>query len=86
MMCAFVSHIARGSRGSFTTSARSVRSVDVNGQQEFLVGGQDFSLPADSSCPRGRTAVVHFDESVRDGDEPVSEQLGERDGLKAVGT
>jgi len=31
----------------------------VNGQQKILVGGQQFSLPADSSSPSGRTAELH---------------------------
>jgi len=32
----------------------------VKGQQELLVGGQGFSIPADSSSPSGRTGLLHF--------------------------
>ncbi|HVA02111.1 MAG TPA: hypothetical protein VMU64_00065 [Acidimicrobiales bacterium] len=34
-------------------------ATHVNGQQKILVGGQQFSLPADSSSPSGRTAELH---------------------------
>jgi hypothetical protein len=30
----------------------------VKGQREFLVGGQEFSMPADIGFPRGRTSVL----------------------------
>ena len=35
-------------------------TVGVKGQQELLVGGQGFSIPADSSSPSGRTGLLHF--------------------------
>jgi|GEM_PF-5106671 hypothetical protein len=37
----------------------------VKGQQELLVGGQGFSISADSSSPNGRTGLLHFRRLMR---------------------
>ncbi len=41
------------------TSAKA-RKAPVKGQQEFLVGGQEFSMPADRNSPCRRTAVLQI--------------------------
>lgn len=47
--------------GHLDAGRAPVRSSAVNGQREFLIGGQQFSLEADSSSPDRRTAEFHVD-------------------------